>query len=251
MKRLHFYLFAVIAGSVLLFSSCEKEEVIKEVEKEVIVEKETEVQRISFESVELNDDGFQNNFPDGLILSDVDFYNRFDEAWSSWEGFSVSKNTDRQTSGYDNEYSVYAASGANGSEKFAIAFQAFNDITNCRFIGNQEFNFKSLMINNSTLTVLALKDGLFSAKAFGENDWFKIIITGLDANKIQTGKVEFYLADFRDGKSYICREWTEVDLTGLGKANKLQFTFESTDNGEFGMNTPAYACIDDIIYYVK
>ncbi len=245
MKKLHFYFFAVITGSALIFSSCEKEEVIKEVEKE------TEVQRISFESVELNNDGFQNNFPDGLLLSDADFYNHFDETWSSWEGFAVSSNTDQLTSGYDNEYSVYAPSGANGSEKFAIAFQAFNGTTNCQFIGNQEFKFKSLMINNSTLTLFALEDGLGVTRALGVNDWFKIIITGRDTDGNQTGKTEFYLADFRDGKSYICREWTEVDLTGLGKANKLEFTFESTDNGDFGMNTPGYACIDDIIYYVK
>ena len=240
MKKLSFYLWVALAGAVMFFSSCEKE-------VEVIKEKEV---KISFENVVLNENGYQNDFPDGLILSDIDFYNYFDNVWSSWEGFAVSNNTDRLTAGYGNEFSVYAPSAANGSEKFAIAYSGFNEVTNCQFAGNRELNFKSLMINNTTLTALALKDGLFSANAFGENDWFKIIITGFNANGNQVGKVEFYLADFRNGKSYICQEWTEVNLSALGKVNKLEFTFESTDNDPiYGMNTPGYACIDDIIYY--
>jgi len=241
MKKLNFYLLAIIAGSIFTFSSCEKE-------KEVFVEKE--VQRISFESVELDESGFLNDFPDGLFLSDVDFYNYFDNEWLSWEGFAISKKTDRVTPGYDNQYSVYATSGANGSEKFAVAFAGFNQTTNCRFIGNQEFQFKSLMINNSTYAALEIKNGGLGKK-FADGDWFKIIITGVNAAGKETGSVEFYLADFRNGKSYICQEWTEVNLKSLGKVNKLEFTFESTDNGDWGMNTPGYACIDDIKYYVE
>ena len=250
MKKLNYYLLAAIAGSIFVFTSCEKEkEVIKEVEKEVVVEKE--IQRISFESVKLDDSGYRIDFPDGLILSDVDFYNYFDAVWSSWEGFAVSKNTDQLTAGYGNQYSVYASSGANGSEKFAVAFAGFNQVTNCRFVGNQEFIFKSLMINNTTYAALSIKNGDDYSKKFESDDWFKIILTGFDAKGKQTGKVEFYLADFRNGKSFICQEWTMVDLAGLGKVNKIEFTFESTDNGEYGMNTPAYACMDDIVYYVE
>ena len=107
------------------------------------------------------------------------------------------------------------------------------------------------MINNTTYSFLAIANGDDFARKFDAGDWFKIIITGFSTNGNQTGKVEFYLADFRNGKSYICQEWTEVNLKSLGKVNKLEFTFESTDSGEYGMNTPAYACIDDIIYYVE
>ncbi len=240
MKKFNFYLFAIIAAGVLTFTSCEKEDEKKE--------KETAV--ISFESVELDSAGFKNNFPDGLILSDVDFYNDFDDVYSSWEGFAVSKKTDKLTPGYPNQYSVYAASGANGSEKFAVAYSGFNETTNCQFAENQEFQFKSLMINNSTYTFLSIAEGDEYSKKMEAGDWFKIIITGVNATGEKTGKVEYYLADFRNGKSYICRKWTEVNLKSLGKVNKLEFTFESTDNGDYGMRTPAYACIDNIAYYI-
>jgi hypothetical protein len=248
MRKLNFYLLAAITGIVFTFTSCEKE-VIKEVEVPVI----TEVQRVSFEQVELNEDGYQNNFPDKLILSDVDFYNYASSF--SWEGFAVSRNTDKETAGYANEYSVYANGGANNSQQFAVAYAGFNETTYCKFPERQEYTFKGLMINNTTNTALSIKNGDDFAKKFEAGDWFKIIITGFNANGTETGKVEFYLADFRAGKSFICSEWTAVNLSGLGKVNKLEFTFESSDTSTFGddtyINTPTYACIDDIVYYAK
>ncbi len=253
MKKFNLY-FLVVAASIVALTSCEPDEVIREIEVpvevpvEVEIEHETEIQRISFESIQLDATGYKNNFPDGLVLSDVGFYNYYDAVWSSWEGFSVSSKTDMVTAGYENEFSVYAMSGANRSEKFAIAYSGFYETTNFKFLGNQEFNLRSLMINNSTLVVRALEDGLFASRAFANSDWFKVVISGFDVNGVETGKVEFYLADFRDGKSFICQEWTKVDLTALGKVNKVEFAFESTDNGDWGMNTPGYACIDDIIY---
>jgi hypothetical protein len=255
MKKINFYLVSAFVSSTFFFSSCEKDEVIKEIEVikevEVPVEISKEVQRISFENVELNSEGFQNNFTDGLILSDVDFYNYFDEIYSSWEGLAVSNQTDKETAGYENEFSVYATGGANGSEKFGVVFAGFNETSNCKFLGNQEFQFKSLMINNSTYAVLEIQNGGSFSKKFEEGDWFKIIITGFKANGEEAGTVEFYLADFRDGKSYICQDWTSINLSSLGKVNKLEFTFDSTDISNWGINTPTYACIDDIIYMVE
>ena len=66
-----------------------------------------------------------------------------------------------------------------------------------------------------------------------------------------TKTVEFYLADFRfsdNSQDYIVDTWTSVDISSLGAVNQLTFKFESSDNGTFGMNTPAYVCIDDIVY---
>ena len=237
MKKLNFYLVISLVGLAVFLSSCEKEDTSKDI-------------IITFENVKLNAEGFQNNFPDGLILEDVNFYNDFEDfgVFAYWEGFAVSNNTDRETAGYDNQYSVYASSGAGGSKNFALVYSGFNEVSYCKFLENQEFNIKSLMINNSTYAALEIKNGGFGKK-FEAGDWFKIIITGFDARGNETGKVEFYLADFRNGKSYICQEWTKVDLTNLGKVNKLEFTFASTDNDPvLGINTPEYACIDNIIY---
>jgi hypothetical protein len=54
------------------------------------------------------------------------------------------------------------------------------------------------------------------------------------------------MADLRDAdKAYIINDWRYVDLSGLGKVSKLSFELTSTDNGDWGMNTPAYFCFDN------
>ena len=37
-----------------------------------------------------------------------------------------------------------------------------------------------------------------------------------------------------------------MDLGSLGRVDSLMFALESTDVGEWGMNTPAFFCIDNL-----
>ena len=81
-------------------------------------------------------------------------------------------------------------------------------------------------------------------------DWFLLTIHGLDANGKKEKTVEFYLADFRaedNGKEYIIEDSTRVYLSSLSSITGLQFTLSSSDNGQYGMNTPAYFAIDTLL----
>ena len=94
-----------------------------------------------------------------------------------------------------------------------------------------------------------MKDGDDFAKKFGSGDWFKLSIEAYDKNDVKTGTtVEFYLADFRTATSPgIITEWTRVDLRPLGnKVNTVKFTLDSSDAGQWGMNTPVYFCFDNL-----
>jgi len=164
----------------------------------------------------------------------------------SWIGMACSSLTNMDSIGSGNQYSVYATSGADNSKKFAIIYS--NGAT-CTF--DREDSIKSLMVNNSTYAYWALKegkDGTGFCRKFVSKDSYKIRIFGLNSAGAKTDSLDVFLADFRDGKSYICKEWTKVSLKSLGKIKKLSFDFSSTDNGSYGMNTPAYACIDNIDY---
>ena len=58
------------------------------------------------------------------------------------------------------------------------------------------------------------------------------------------------MADYRfsdNAQDYIIDEWTYIDLSQLGDADSLVFSLSSSDNGQFGMNTPAYFCVDNIV----
>jgi len=64
-----------------------------------------------------------------------------------------------------------------------------------------------------------------------------------------TGSQEFFLADFRfadNSLDFVVDEFESVDLTALGDARSVQLSFDSSDIGNFGINTPLFIAIDNI-----
>ena len=99
-----------------------------------------------------------------------------------------------------------------------------------------------------------MQNGDSFAKKFGgtsgtDEDFFKLTVTGLDNNGVEIDALEIFLADFRFANSeddYILEDWVEVDLTPLADAASLEFTLDSSDVGESGINTPTYFAVDNI-----
>jgi len=223
---------------MLLFSlfliSCEEEE--------PIVEKT--LSYVTFEDVELTDSVWTGSNGAGKFsASGFDFENSFSKFdWgSSWKGFACSAKTDTQTAGYLNEYSVIAGIGAAKSAKFAVVYDT------ATVICNASVKLSSMMLTNNTYAYLDMKTGSLFTKKFAANDWFKVTITGYK-NKIKTNSVDYYLADFRDGKTFISNSWNIVDVSTLGEVDMFSFAFDSSDKGVYGVNTPKYVCIDNISY---
>jgi hypothetical protein len=113
-----------------------------------------------------------------------------------------------------------------------------------------------MQVTNTTYAYLSMQNGDAFAKKFGgpsgnDPDWFKLTIYGKDlANQI-LGTVEFYLADFRfvdNTLDYIVHRWATVDLTPISSARILEFSLDSSDVGRWGMNTPAYFALDNIVF---
>jgi hypothetical protein len=164
--------------------------------------------------------------------------------------------TDVDTPGFTNQYSAYHLpnGGGHDSPNYAIAFNFFlNDAVVQLPPGRVP---RSVRITNNTYAALSMKNGDAFAKKFGgpsgnDPDYFLLTIHGYDALGSHTGSVKFYLADYRfddNSNDYIVSTWTTVSLTPLGKAVKLAFELESTDNDPvFGMNTPAYFAIDTLV----
>ena len=229
----------------ITFAACSNEEPAADEQKETIV--------IDFEAVELDESGHTDNAV-ATTVSGVTFNSvQGDGQWGPyWDGgIVVSNQTDKETAGYANQFSVYANAGADNSEQFAVVYYSSFSAANSSIEFSKPIEPQSVAINNSTYVYLALKDGndggYGGVTAMGENDWFKVTFTGLN-NKEITGKVDFYLADFRDGKTYICTDWTTCDLTALGSVDKILISLDGTDSGEYGLNTPAYVCLDNVTF---
>jgi hypothetical protein len=217
---------------------------------------DAKIHTIDFEALSTGDQGYWNgsDLSGSFIVPNMTFDNQYSAQYSSWQGFSYSQKADVATSGFANLYSVFDTN--NGTNKFALYYQPYSGDTYAHFFQGMEYQLRSVKVCNSTYAALSMKNGDAFAKKFGgvsgnDKDWFKMTVIGYNAAGDSVHSVDFYLADYRfddNSKDYILNKWTTVDLTALGKVNKITFRFSSTDVGTFGMNTPAITCIDDLVF---
>lgn len=221
-------------------------------------------QRVAdFENLTLSPNSYWNGStaPKGTSFTsnDIVFPNYFEGYWSG--GWAYSNKTDSTTAGYTNMYSAVTAKGYNASANYAIG-TAGSVIKLSQLPQGQ--NVKGVYITNGTYAALSMRDGdgaggfarrfgdttkINSGKPHGDvKDWFRLTIKGYKDGMLKTDSVDFYLADYRfddNSKDYIVRTWEWVDLAKLGTVDSILFLLSSSDVGKFGMNTPAYFCIDN------
>lgn len=185
---------------------------------------------------------------------------------------------------YLNQCSVYNIDVADGASdaghsgsNFGIVY-GYQDQYNSTYMAMPEFTFVDEEVNlvnrniqymyvcNSSYTYGVIINGNYWDD--GEDDgwtgsaqslvktkgWFKVLAYGYKADGSATNggnPVEFYLADYRDNSATATpaiNKWTKWDLSALGSVAKVKFNFEGSDNSKYGLNTPAYICIDDITF---
>jgi hypothetical protein len=203
---------------------------------------------ITFEEIELGAEGYWNGSDNsgGFTSGNGFFPNTFTdwgEGMTSWTGFACSSQKDRFTPGYENQYSSYAGAGANNSEKFGLVYLGDT------LVFTISEKIESIQVTNTTYAALSMAEGDAVARKFQQGDYFHLIIKGIDENDNITGIATIALADFTDeneNNHYITNHWTLIDLDFMGVVKKLVFSFESSDTSEWGINTPTYACIDNI-----
>lgn len=240
-------LAAVFLLSVVLYS-CEKEEInTGETDKEMTI--------ADFSEIELEEESYWNGSDEsGVFISgNVSFPNYFTD-WgdgvTSWSGFSVSNITDNETTGYENEYSSITGSGVDGKPNYAVAYisdpETYENYMAFDMINDAEGNsVDGMYITNSTYAYYIIKDGGDYNDPFEEGDWFLATFTAF-LNEEEAGSLEYYLADYRDGEQFILDYWEWIDLTSLGEVDKIEISLSSSDEGDYGMNTPSYICIGQV-----
>lgn len=238
-----FSLIFILFGCLLMMVSCNKKE-------------EITYQTVDFETLSLPAAGYWNgsDAKGSFTTNKMKFNNEYNSAWKSWNGFSYSEKNDVTTAGFENEFSVIDP--ANKTNNFAVFYPSFAGDIFAQFVDNYDYSIKSIDLCNSTYAGLTLKNGNAFCKKFGgasgtDADWFKVTISAYDHSNNKVGSKEVYLADFRStdsSKDFILTKWTTVDLSSLGKVNKITFAFTSSDTGAYGINTPTYVCLDNIKY---
>ncbi|MBR1564347.1 MAG: DUF4465 domain-containing protein [Paludibacteraceae bacterium] len=121
-----------------------------------------------------------------------------------------------------------------------------SDIT---FTGADSYKPQAVYLTNTAQVVSTLKNGgSYDARAFKDGDYLLLTVKALNENNevVEGNEVKYYLADFRDGKTFINEEWAKIDLTPLGVCFGITFTMESTDKNEYGFLTPTYFALDGL-----
>ena len=145
----------------------------------------------------------------------------------------------------DNEFVSYldaeksASGGAYEGENFNVwtaSYYAANGITL-----EEPTVVPGFFINNSAYAVNSMCNGDSYAKKFDKDDWFRLTIGAMRNGE---GIYSIVVVDLAADGEYIDK-WTYVDLSEFGKVDAIYFTLTSSDTGDYGMNTPAYFCIDN------
>lgn len=213
---------------------------------------------LTFESFDLGTTDYYNGSDENgdIQINDIKLSNLYNTEWSSWSGFAVSKVQDNTTAGFGNQYASFANGGGDASVKYGVFYS----------MGEIEFNqtrvIHSMQVTNTTYAGISMRDGDAYSKQFGSvngpdgepdgtngEDWFLLQIIALDENDNALDTVDFYLADFRfadDNQDYIVDAWETIQFQNL-VAKKLKFNLSSSDIGDWGMNTPSYFAIDNLV----
>lgn len=162
----------------------------------------------------------------------------------SWGGFALSADYTRRISetGYY-QFTVWPDRGACGSSTCAIGY--------CNFSGTYGIPTIDFVKQPRTVCHCYLANTMLayeytpSAAVEPAEYYYRVVIAG-ELDGVQTGTVVCTLVQ---GRSRV-NGWVKVDLTPLGKVDKLTFTPESNDESEYDgvkyLNVPAYFALDEI-----
>jgi len=217
---------------------------------------------VDFEDIVLLSDSYWDgsDLSGGYMEDGFLFENTYDVGFSSWEGYAVSNVTDNTTAGWGNQFGSFEGGAYSGSN-FGVFYQGFGGAHYIDF--GVSADFVGMYVTNSTYAGVSMTNGDGFAKQFGSpndadgnpdgtngEDWFLLSIYSTAANGYRYDSMGVYLADFRfanNASDFILNTWQYVDLSVLSPGNKLEFQLTSSDNGDFGMNTPSYFLLDNLI----
>jgi len=226
----------------------------------IIVSLAANAQTVStFSEMHLAPDSYYDgsDFSGGMYSGNAFFYNHYDTtfgaAYGYWaQGWAISNQYDTVTQPSDFGTQLYEAKEVltTTDSNFAVGTQGSRIVLTGAAMGKSVSGF---YITNSTYAYNSMKLGDTFAKKFGgssgnDPDFFKLVVRKYLGGSLGPDSVEFYLADYRfadNSMDYLVEQWTWVDLTSLGNVDSLVFTLSSSDVGSFGMNTPAFYCIDN------
>ena len=109
--------------------------------------------------------------------------------------------------------------------------------------GSETFEPVGVYVCNHPWPYYGCEHGDGFGEPFAEGDYFELIAVGVAPDRTEK-RVSINLVEFTDGQLIALNDWTFFDLSELGEVTSVYFELNSTDTGDYGMNTAAYFCMD-------
>ena len=175
-----------------------------------------------------------------------DWTTSFGGFWSG--GFAYTNKNNPDSGNYRHLYNCAAGKGYNLSNYYATGQPGGFIRIKSPYNGVSGF-----YVTNTTYAYKSMKNGDAFAKKFGgptgnDKDSLVLSVYGYSGGVLKNDTVHFFLADFRNSNNsfdYILKTWQWVDCSSLGAVDSIGFFMTSSDNGTWGMNTPAFFSIDN------
>ncbi len=219
---------------------------------------------VDFEDVDLGGATVYNGADGagGFTSRLVRFETSYNPTFASWDGFAASGVQNVSDGTWGNQYAAYAdldgspaGGGAGGDGLYAVGYHSGFGAGAPRLELPVEAVVRGAMFTNTTYAARTMLAGNAFAQAFGgpdgtDPDWLVLTVTGHDLDGNTTGQVTFDLADYSspDGTDRLVDDWTWQNLQPLGAVKTLEFRITGSDMGPFGLNTPSYFALDDLVY---
>lgn len=186
---------------------------------------------------------YANTYKEGAATFNTT-YNLYKSEWGEsdyWSGYAISQRTETTFSADNLTSDQYnnAVGKAYEGKNFSVVF-SYGELIDF----DQPRNLVELYYTNSAYTVNSILNGDNYAKKFDENDFLTCTVTGFAADTTVVASVDLDLAS----KGKYVNEWKKADLSKFKGVKFVGFTFKGSDMGDWGLNTPAYVCIDALKY---
>lgn len=174
--------------------------------------------------------------------------------WLTWSGFVPSRcqdNADYSAGNWlDHQFAAMPKGGLSGvgTPYFVAYWDSYSDSETdhtlaVKSVDDLTFVPQHMYVTNTSYVYYAIKNGTSWSKKFEPGDKFTLIVHGV-LNGEDVSSVAVDLANYTESSTTLLDTWTMVDLKPLGEVSSIYFTFESTDSGQWGINTPTYVAID-------
>ena len=202
--------------------------------------------------------------PDAKVVSQgFTFSHTADVQYFYWTGMVASRCTDNADYNSTNEWLSHqcAAMPAGGmagkGTPYIIGYWNSMETSetpfadrSCAITFNNDATFTpiSMYVTNNSYAYYSVVDGGAYCRKFAKGDYFALKVYGWTGSAV-VGPVTVYLADYRSEKEsewFALKDWTFVNLDTLGEVKGLFFEMESTDSGQWGINTPTYFALDNL-----